>query len=287
MLNRLPGKQEIDPVEPARVAVLKIITELSDHNEKFEPQSTDWVTHLDHSIVFMTAAKRGLTTAQLYGLAIVKQHWNELPLDWRLPYNNDFWFYACLRSGRQQNRLEDLISAVEVFMLEGVKPFEAVPVPKRNQYGGIIPGEFEFREFDPLEIDLGKLFAVKSRAVNDQMTEKLWSMLVDPQITVTELQLELMGGTTQGSSSPDTSMKFRMDGPVLVVQEGAFTAELGEITAWDAYYENKDSLESRGIRRLMAVLGIKLDEEILLEKALEVRRTNGYETQAQLQSGDE
>lgn len=264
----------IRPEDSARAAAEKFLADLNTYNDKFEPNSEIWADQLDSHITYLTVIQKGLTNAQLYALTLMKQRWDELPLSFRINYNNDFWLYGCLKTGRKMHRLEELIGAIEVFVLGLVGPTGTVAVPKRNELGAVIEGEVNYVEFDPLEIDSGKLVAVTSRAAKGQMTEQLWSMLVDDQISVGELQLELAGGRKKGD--PDTSMKFYWDGPALTVVENGISLFLGEFFGWDDYHDDPNSLQRRAIKRMSAMLNIQMDDEVLRNQLLKIRRLNGH-----------
>jgi hypothetical protein len=265
---------ELKPEDSARAAAEKFLADLNTYNDKFEPYSEAWATQLDAHITYLTVIQKGLTNAQLYALALMKQHWDELPLTFRMGYNNDFWLYACLKTGRKMRRLEELIGAIETFVLGFVGPTGTVAVPKRNEVGAVIAGEVEYKEFDPLEVDSGKLVAVTSRAAKGQMTEQLWSMLVDDQVSVGEIEIELAGG--RGKNAPDTSLKFYLDGPFLSVVENGVTLVLGEVEGWDEYYDDPNSLQRRAVKRMCAMLNIQMDDEVLRNQLLKVRRLNGH-----------
>lgn len=276
MLAPLQNIQDT-PEDAARAVRDKALAEINQLNTKFVAHDAEWTSKIHSTNVYLTAAQKGLSNAQLYSLAITRQRWESLDLNFRVQYNNDFWFYACLMTGRQMQRLQELIGAIEVFVLEETKPLGTVPVPKRNEKGSVVPNEVEYRQFDPLEIDPGKLATLRSVAAKGQMTEKLWSMLVDEQISITEINLELMGGNGGGKGGgTDTSLKFYLEGPFLLAQEDGVTVMLGELDCWDTYYDDPHSLEHKAIKRLCAMLNLKLDEEVLRDKELRVRRTSGY-----------
>jgi hypothetical protein len=279
----VPFDEKNTPEESARAVRDKALAEINQHVTKFVPYSKDWTAKTHSLNVYFTGIQKGLTNAQLYLLAQTKQLWDELDLEFRMEYHNDFWFYACLMTGRQQKRLEDLIGAIEVFVLEEKKPLGTIGIPKRDEKGSIVPNEIEYRQFDPLEIDPGKLAALRSVAAKGHMNTQLWSMLVDEQISVTEIQLALMGDGGGAGKVADTSMKFDIEGPYLLVRENGVAVVLGELGCWDAYYDDVHSLEHRAMRRLFAMFNIKMDDEVLRDKELRLRRTGSIKVKNEAQ----
>lgn len=264
----------------AGAVTTKILSDLTQMDESFERFSDEWADRMDKTLIYVSRAREGLSTAQAYALAIIKRRWDEFPLSFRVQYNGDFWLYACLRTGRQMRRLELLVDAAEIFLIEEIKPFGSVEVPVRDDTGKVIDGKVEYKEWKPEDVPLNKLVLVKDRAKNNQMTPELWSMIMDNVITPTEVQSELLGvGKGILPKAADHTMRFRFEGPTLVASENGISIALGEFDCWDQYYNDPSSLEHRALKRMIAVLGIRMDDEIILNTALKEKRTNGYYTE--------
>ncbi len=87
-------------------------------------------------------------------------------------------------------------------------------------------------------------------------------MAQDSGVTWEQLQIE-MNTPAGGSSGGDPNMRFFLEGEYLLAKEGNEVVELGVLRGWDSYYDDPNCLTTRSLKRLIVLLGILMDEEVL------------------------
>jgi hypothetical protein len=236
----------------------------------------EWVTGMGEVIKFCDQAEEGFSTVKAATLALIYKRWIDLPKDFRDKYKGDFYNFATAQTGKARTTIENHMRAVEIFFFSGITPAKAIRIPERDQYrrpvkdkdtGEIIMKEVEW---NPFAAPISKLVLMTSRATARQMEETHWAMLMDPGVTWDHINVTINGGKGGGGgggSSTPGGITYKIIGPNLVACEFDQEVSLGELD-WEDYYDNPNGLARRAINRLALILGIPMDEEVILQGQL-------------------
>lgn len=231
-----------------------------------------WSAEADRMLDFMTGVEDSSLKGTAVTLYFVMAYWNSLPYAFRSRFRNSFWVYAKHKTGKEQSTIDNHIRAVRTFLVDKVQPSgRQVKIPKRDENKQIVAGEDawqngEVREWNPASIPIAKMIAATSRANNGTMDEKLWALMADPDCNWETFQLAIQG---KGGGGDDGSMSFWMAGPYLFAREGKQEAFLADTSIpHDAVEGNAYSLRARALKRILVMLGVKMDEMETAEEAL-------------------
>lgn len=231
-----------------------------------------WSDEADRMLDFMAGVEDSSLKGTAVTLHFVMVYWNSLPYSFRSRFNNSFWVYAKHKTGKEQSTIDNHIRAVRTFLVDKVQPASRqVKIPKRDENKQIIKRadgnpDCDVKEWNPASIPLAKMVAATSRANNGTMDDNLWSQMADPNCNWTTFQLALQG---KGGGGDDGTMSFWMAGPYLFVREGKQEAFLADTSIpHDAVEGNAYSLRARGLKRLLVMMGVKMDEMETAEEAL-------------------
>lgn len=242
-----------------------------DELEGKEERTQEWIANLRRYIGFCTEAKEKFSTAEAVGLAYMKRHWDQLPLSFRKKFNMDFYVWACAVTKNTASTIDNHLRAVETFFFDGIAPKLSIEVPVRDANKKIVidpdtgKPKTEIKKWNPLIPPISKLVLARSKAVNNGLTRQHWAMLMDDGCTWEQFQIEMSKGGGGGAGGNGAGIHYRLEGTGLYAVEDAKSVAVGELSFKD-YYENPDSLTHRAINRLMLMLGINLDEQLILRQ---------------------
>lgn len=231
-------------------------------------QTTKWLVEVEQMFQFCQGIEEGSLKGQAALLINMQSLWDDLPLEFRDKWKNDFWYYAKTKTGRDQDTLKNHMRAVRTFMIGKIAPEGPVAVPVRDETGAPIldkTGSPTLRHipWDPATVPMSKLVAIAGRANSKQMTSRLWSIAADPGGTWDQIQIELHGGNGSGEGG-SADMCFYLAGPYLFVKEGqveAFVADVSLPHDDDVVLTSSDSLRERAMRRLFIMLNVKQESD--------------------------
>lgn len=239
----------------------KVFHELDSLNTA-EP-SLEWGARMIQVLRFTQGFEVGFTHAKAYALAIIKEHWDDLPFEFRREHGFSFMEFARLYTGKERSTIDNYINTAKVWFIDKIKPLgrikviERAPDGKPLKEGGIY--QTTEKEFNPFLVDMSKLLLLNSRASRGKMTERLWEMLVDDFYTCEDVSLESMGGLTPDGTG--MSLRFFIEGPGLYAQYGPDVICIAEELNWEDYEQG--GLSKDAINRLLLVLNITLDEDAI------------------------
>lgn len=253
--------------------LLKSMKRLDDGFSKVETSGDEgeafqWIKSMRQYVRFCTTAEEKFSTAQALAVAYVERHWNQLPLSFRKQFNLDFYRWACADTGKSATTIDNHLRAVKTFFFDGIAPGLSVDIPRRDPNKKVVldpnTGKpvMEAKLWNPMIPPISKLVLARSKAVNGELNAKQWAMLMDDGVTFDQLQVEMSKG---GGSRGGGGIRFRLEGTGLYAVEGNQTAPIGELSFKD-FYENPDSLEHRALSRMLLMLGVNLDEQLILRE---------------------
>ena len=236
----------------------------------------DWFAQLMAIIKFSQDVETGFGHAKAYVLAVVKQHWDEIPLEVRREYDYQFMHFARLVTGKEESTVRNYISTAELWFVDKVAPEGTVTVKVRDISGKplINPLTNEARtksvDFSPYLVDMTKLLRVSSTARRGAMTPQLWEMLVDPFYTCDDLALALK----DGSPVEEQEFYYFLEGPGLFVRLNGQVYCLAEELNWYEY-ETNDEVRA-AMDKFFAMLGVKQNEANHIFTAMKVVNDKGH-----------
>ena len=158
------------------------------------PVTDGWFHSLMDVIEFSKNVETGFGHAKAYTLAVIRQHWAELPVTIRTQYGFSFMNFARLVTGKERSTIDNYVLTAKVWFMDKVRPPGDIKVLKRDvdglpiQEGGV--NTYQYVPFNPYLVDLSKLLIINSRAAKGQMTDKLWEMLADGFYTCEDVRRE-------------------------------------------------------------------------------------------------
>jgi hypothetical protein len=256
------------------------ITQLGEKIPDELAEQQTWLKTMEDMLRFCLREEEGFVKGQIVLLHYLEKAWPTLPEETRKAYKNNFWNYAEIRTNKDRGTLQNHLRAIRAFFIEGIAPNHSLQLPERDaqkrpvraEEGGIA---LKVVPWNPVSVPLSKLVAITAKAKSGKMTDKLWTMAQDDGVTWEQLQLAMTTKGTPGSGS-DPNMKFLLEGEFLLVTEGDDEAQLGVLHGWDQYYDNPDCLHTRALKRLIALLGILMDEEVLRRAEVKGRNQDVY-----------
>lgn len=252
--------------------ILSEIAALGGHFNDCETtvQKDDWLSNVNEMFEFCKGVEDGSLKGQAALLINLQSYWPDLPLKFRKAWNDNFWFFAETKTGKDQGTLENHMRAVRVFMIGKKAPAGTVAIPVRDATGVPVKDSanaptMQYVPWDPVNVPISKLVAIAARANADQMTPRLWSIAADPGGTWTQLQMALSETNSGGGGgSDDFDMNFYLAGSLLFVKEGQVEAYVGDIGLPyddDVNLTSSDSLRERALRRMFTLLDIKKESD--------------------------
>lgn len=138
---------------------------------------------------------------------------------------------------------------------------DLIPVPKRDSRGEVIDPNYSEEgwdeiEFDPREVDYGKLLVARGAARREEMSPEAWTALADPYATVEELKRALQ----------KVPSRTNRDDLRIWNDQGLLYASQGDVTVVFAAL-NLDNLDNpiaqRAMRRMLKVWGLDLPDDMI------------------------
>jgi hypothetical protein len=260
MINVPPIKTPIS--EEAVVLTKNLLFEIDKIVKRYDKQNGEWITDIVDTLRFCESAGEGLNIGKVYALYAIAQHWDDLSLEFRMEYSNQFNVLVTRETSLKPETLGNYFRTVETYLINDRKPFGRLEIPKRDRYGKevVIDGEVikESIEFDPLKVGLTKLTVMRSAVEAGNMNLDRWTMLADPGVKVRELQTELY--VPKETTDPDPSLKHYLMGNVIVASEFGREIPVGTI---DFSLYGEDELATNSIRHICRCLGIKLNVDMI------------------------
>lgn len=260
-------------VEGADIITKRLFQRIQEAEKKDGLQDEVWETDLVNALRLCRNVERGATSAQAYVLAIIKKNWNDLSLPFRKNYDFSFDVFVMRETGIQPSTAENYLRAAETFFVNNKRPMGQIEIPLYDAFCRPIKQDgvvvTKYIEFDATQVPVSKLTLVRSLAEQNKMTPKLWSMLSDSQITVEALKKEIYVTPEGEPSRGDPSLRFTLEGSSIVAYEFGESVEIAEL-----FYDMGDSdLGRSAIRRLLLILGIPYDEDIIAKQTQNARDT--------------
>jgi hypothetical protein len=255
----------------------RLLHEITSLSRKFDDcenarQQEDWFSQVNGMFDWMAGMEEGSLMGQAAMLINLESVWPDLPIQIREKYHNSFHFFAEMRTGKKWTTLENHMRAVRTFFIDQVGPTDSVPIPRRDQSGAIVLDTADNPTFvrvkwDPTTVPIAKLVAITAKAKAGQMTERLWSVAADSRATWEQMQIALAesansGGNGTGGGGGD-DFQFYMTGGLLFARQGNTEAFVGDLSLPrdddDINFRSSDTLRERALRRLVAVLNVKIE----------------------------
>lgn len=252
-------EQSIDKLT-AESVVSRLFYEI-DRVAEPEVVNGEWLNQLVDVIKFSQDIETGFGHAKAYALAIIRKHWDRLPLDVRRSYDYQFMHFARLFTGREKSTILNYISTAELWFIEKTRPEGTIPVKVRDASGRpvINPVTDQVRtksvDFNPYLVDISKLLLVNGTARRGGMTEQLWEMLVDSFYSCDDIRAAL---TSTGTLAQEEFYYF-VEGPGLFVRCNGTVICLAEELNWADY--EKDVRTREIMNKFFSMLGVNLDTE--------------------------
>lgn len=245
--------------ESAQVIVNNLKQLIEDVELQFQSRDQEWEHNVLMVLRFLDGVQKGTYTARLRMVGYVEKHWDDLSLDFRLGYNNSFDMFVQREMDISLDTYRNYLRGITTF--ENIKPIGKIAVVKRDQFKAPILDKaknpiIEYKDFDIESVPVTKLALMRSVAEAGQMTETRWSMLCDPGVTVDDLKVEIY--KPNPTTGEDPSLRFTLEGPIIVATKMGTSIELGELF-WDMYSED---IGKEAIDHLLRCLSIRLDEAV-------------------------
>lgn len=228
-----------------------------------QPQevSSEWLTQLLDVIKFSQDIETGFGHAKAYALAIIQQHWEELPLDVRKGYDYQFMTFARLVTGREKSTILNYISTAQLWFIDKMAPEGTISIKVRDSSGRPVvnaaTGEVRTKtvDFNPHRVDMTKLLHVNSTARKGEMTPQLWEMLVDDYYSCDDIRAVL----SSGKDLEHDEFYYFIEGPGLFVKINGMSYCLTEELNWAGCLDDPMTQEAMG--KFLSMLGVSLTTE--------------------------
>lgn len=260
--------------EGANVITRVLIQQVENAEKDFQPQSLAWESDIIGALRLCSSVEEGSKIAQIYVLTLIRKHWNDLSLEFRKEYNYQFDVLVMRETGIQPSTMDNYSRAAETFFIEGKKPLGKIEVPVYDQYRKPVKRDGEIVtqsvDFDPTRSTISKLSLARPLVETDRMTPKLWSMLMDKEVTSDVLRKEMYSNNSPDRpKNEDPSLRFRLQGNVIVAREFGEEVEIAELF-WDM---GDTELGRTAIRRMLIVLQIPFEEDEIAKVMKQARDT--------------
>lgn len=220
-----------------------------------------WASDVFNVMVFAQTVETGFGHAKAYALAVLKEHWEDIPLDIRKQYGYSFIQMAKNYTGKQVSTIDNYVRTARIWFIDKTSPGKPVEItvrdnegrPIRDEHGKVITKQ---ESFNPFMIDISKLLAVNSRAARGEMTPKLWEMLVDPFYSCEDVQLEHANGDKEPNFYRPS---YFLLGPGLYAEIAGKTLCIAEELNWAEYETDTDVKDA--IDLVLKVLDVMSDED--------------------------
>lgn len=261
--------------EGANVITRVLIQQIENAEKEFQPQSLSWESDAIGALRLCIRVEEGSKAAQAYVLALIQKHWDELSKEFRKEYDYQFDVLVMRETGIQPSTMDNYTRAADTFFIKKMQPLGSVEVPVYDQFrkpvkkDGVVVTKHV--DFDATRISITKLTLARPAVEANRMTPKLWSMLVDKEVTVDALKKEMYSTTTGNETGKveDPSLRFRLQGNVIVAREFGEEVEIAELF-WDM---GDTELGRTAIRRLLIALQIPFEEDVIAKIMQQARET--------------
>lgn len=247
----------------ASSVLTRVFTEIKGLSNASEYSET-WIENSLNILRFSKDIEEGFAHGRATMLAIFKDRWDDLPLSFRKQHGYEFINFAKIwTGGKAKSTIEAYILAAKLWILDEFGTGKVVEIkerspegkPLRNKKGAEIT---KLIEFCPYSVPISKLELLNPRARNNDMTDKLWEMLVDDFYTCDDIRQE-HNKDKQDGNGPQYVLKYDLSGPFLVAyQNGSPGAQIAEFN-WGEY--ETDPLVKESIDTILKVLGVSMEED--------------------------
>lgn len=257
LINTANELQQSTATLIADSVVAKLFTEI----DKFQSKSVDalWFDDLLGVFNFSQSVEIGFLHARSYVLALIKQHWEELPHDIRSKYGFTFSFFAQMVTGKERSTVDSYVNVAKTWFIDKVRPSGDVRISARDMKGKPLTGQYRYVPFNPYSIDMSKLLIVNRRASRGEMSDRLWEMVVDPFFSCEDLARENSSQLLSNGDTPDEY--YEALGPGIFFKSGLDSVCICESLNWEEY--DSDERVKAGIDRLLKLLDISRDDDVI------------------------
>jgi hypothetical protein len=231
------------------------------------PENCDeeWFNTIVESLEFSKTIELGFHSARAVLLSHVKKNWDDLPLNVRMPHDLSFYNFAkVVTENAAKSTIDGYVYTANIWYNDKFGENKTVVVTDRTIEGKPIIEDYKIKTktvlFEPHLVGLSKLNILNSRAVNNDMTPKLWEMLVDDFYTCEDLRIENRSGETLIQSPDPYTLRYVLDGPNMSVQKNGDSFAVAEFN-WTEYETNP--IVKEAIDHLLKMLNIEMDEDII------------------------
>lgn len=240
-----------------------------------EEDMNGWWSKILSTLRFSVKVEKGCSIIKYYVLNIIKENWNNLPVDFRIPYEMEFDIFASRETGELSlGTIDNNMRAAKVFMQgNDYGIFGTVEVPERNEAGAIVvdaQGRPKTKrvEWNPADASMTKLVLVTPLAKDGTLKDRpdLLSMVMDSGTTADQLRRAIYGRpeSTGNNNNTNRDIYYTLDGSLLVAWRNGESIEIAEID-----YENytDSDLAKDALDRLFSILTVKTDRQRLVDAA--------------------
>jgi hypothetical protein len=233
----------------------------------------EWFSSMMDVLNFCNSAEIGFSHAKAYALAIIGEHWDDVDFNIRKNYGLSFKAFAVSVTGKQWSTIDNLLRTARIWFINKVRPTSPIEVLVREPDGAPVMQDngkpkTKFVEFEPFLVDMSKLLFMNSRANNDKMTPRLWSMLADDYFTCDDVRVANLtedDGNGNKGDEFDHSLKFHLEADELHVSELGETQVVGTLD-FSTFYDEPDGLKTRALKHMMYMLHVPDDEYIIFKE---------------------
>lgn len=239
-----------------------LIRQVEEVAEKFEPQNDLWEKDILHTLRLCKGVEKGSKSAQAYILAVVRDRWQDLNIEFRRNYSFTFDTFVLRETDWMPSTCDNYLRSAKTFFIDKKAPDFPVEITSYDEYRRPILKDGKpvkrLEDFNPAKCDITKLNLVRPLVEQGKMTKTLWNMTADREVTVDALKKEIYG-KKENDEEQDTSLCFKVRGTSIVAVEFGEEVEIGEI-----FFEmGTTELGRSAIRRLLMLMGVEYEEDVL------------------------
>lgn len=223
-----------------------------------------WHNKIIELIKFSTDIQQGFAIIEAFALAVLRDNWNVIDIDFRMQWGNNFYVMAYWLTDKRlssTSSVDNRVSTARAY--ETFEVFNTIKVPVRDQRGIILEenGEpvYEEVEWDVTVPDITKLATAAPLARDGTLKDnpEVLTLLMDTGATVKDVKYEIYGKP----KDPRPQITYRLFGPMIVAEFGKpdteeyKVAEVAEIS-WTGH---ETEFEKAAVINMLRRLGIKLD----------------------------
>ena len=179
----------------------------------------------------------GLATGVI--LAIVEKHWDTLPVELTVPFQDKFSLWAAhWTDGLDKGTIDNQMRVARTFVLdwdklpEEYRPPAVIYIPERTEEGNIILEQTHDGvaqrmipvEWDPTKVDASKLLLARARVNSGTATPEIWEALMDPKVTWNETRRIVAGlpptGKPENVPSKNGDIVVRLEQSEIIATHG-------------------------------------------------------------------